>query len=98
MRTTRDQQLQEMAALKNRLREQNQRLLACGQEKARLEAKTKAMEPGNEEAQKLKQLAIKQLEDKMSELEKEIKEKEQEVENGNKQLGNYKTTNSVKHK
>ncbi|CAB0042601.1 unnamed protein product, partial [Trichogramma brassicae] len=90
MRTTRDQQLQEMASLKNKLREQNQRLLACGQEKARLEAKTKAMDAGNEEAQKLKQLAIKQLEDKIADLEKEVKEKEQEVENSNKQLEEMK--------
>jgi len=35
MRSTRDTQLQEMAALKNKLREQNQRLLALSQEKAR---------------------------------------------------------------
>lgn len=41
MRSTRDTQLQEMAALKNKLREQNQRLLALSQEKARIEAKNK---------------------------------------------------------
>lgn len=88
MRTTRDQQLQEMAALKNKLREQNQRLLAVSQEKARIDAKTKVnADPAGQEAQKLKQIALKQMEDKIAEMEKEIKDKEQEVENSNKQLG-----------
>lgn len=94
MRTTRDQQLQEMSALKNKLREQNQRLLACSQEKARLDAKSKAnaiQDAAGQEAQKIafanKQITIKQLQDKIDELEKEIKDKEKEVENSNKQLG-----------
>ena len=91
MRTTRDQQLQEMTALKNKLREQNQRLLAVSQEKARLEAKTKTQDATGQEAQKLalanKQIAIKQLKDKLVDLENEVKEKEKEVENSNKQLG-----------
>ncbi|XP_023246440.1 intersectin-1 isoform X2 [Copidosoma floridanum] len=83
MRTTRDQQLQEMSALKNKLREQNQRLLAVSQEKARLEAKSKSQD---QEAQKLKQIAIKQLKDKITDLEQEIKDKEKEMENSNNQL------------
>lgn len=91
MRTTRDQQLQEMASLKNKLREQNQRLLACSQEKARIEAKTKSLDAAGQEAQKLalanKQIALKQMQDKLVDLDQEVKEKEKEVENSNKQLG-----------
>ncbi|XP_058804871.1 intersectin-1 isoform X2 [Phymastichus coffea] len=94
MRTTRDQQLQEMSALKNKLREQNQRLLACSQEKAKLEAKSKAQDAAGQEAHKLavanKKLAIKQLEDKLEELKKEVAEKEQEVDNSNKSLDDLK--------
>ncbi len=41
MRTTRDTQMAQMAALKTQLREQNQRLLTVSQEKARLEAKNR---------------------------------------------------------
>lgn len=93
MRTTRDQQLQEMSALKNKLREQNQRLLACSQEKARLEARTKTQDAAGHEAQKLalanKQLALKNMKDKTGELAQEVKDKEKEVENSNKQLGEY---------
>lgn len=96
MRTTRDQQLQEMSALKNKLREQNQRLLACSQEKARFDAKSKAnvtQDAAGEEAQKIafanKQIVIKQLQDKIDELETQVKEKENEVENSNTQLGKY---------
>jgi hypothetical protein len=94
MRTTRDQQLQEMSTLKNKLRDQNQRLLACSQEKARIDAKTKAsaiQDTAGQEAQKLafanKQIALKQMKDKIVELEEEVKEKEKEVENSNNQLG-----------
>lgn len=42
MRTTRDTQMTEMAQLKARIKEQNQRLIQLSQEKAKLDAKTKA--------------------------------------------------------
>lgn len=42
MRTTRDTQMSEMAQLKARIKEQNARLIQLSQEKAKLDAKTKA--------------------------------------------------------
>lgn len=42
MRTTRDTQMTEMAQLKARIKEQNQRLIQLSQEKAKLDAKTKS--------------------------------------------------------
>lgn len=79
MRSTRDAQLQEMAALKNKLREQNQRLLALSQEKARIEAKNKlnmAMESAGQEAIKMafdnKQITLKQMKDKIADLQQQV--------------------------
>lgn len=79
MRTTRDTQLQEMAALKNKLREQNQRLLALSQEKARIEAKNKmnaAQDNAGQEAMKMafvnKQITLKQLKDKIADLQEQV--------------------------
>lgn len=79
MRTTRDTQLQEMAALKNKLREQNQRLLALSQEKARIEARNKmnaAQDVAGQEAVKMafanRQITIKQLRDKIQDLQDQV--------------------------
>ncbi|XP_076618966.1 dynamin associated protein 160 isoform X3 [Colletes latitarsis] len=98
MRSTRDAQLQEMAALKNKLREQNQRLLALSQEKARIEAKNKvnsAMESANQEAIKMafdnKQITLKQMKDKIADLQQQIETKMADIENNNGQLQDIKT-------
>ncbi|XP_076246231.1 dynamin associated protein 160 isoform X2 [Calliopsis andreniformis] len=98
MRSTRDSQLQEMAALKNKLREQNQRLLALSQEKARIEAKNKmnsAMESAGQEAIKMafdnKQITLKQMRDKIADLQQQIEAKMADIENNNGQLQDIKT-------
>ncbi|XP_076392418.1 dynamin associated protein 160 isoform X5 [Megachile rotundata] len=98
MRSTRDAQLQEMAALKNKLREQNQRLLALSQEKARIEAKNKlnmAMESAGQEAIKMafdnKQITLKQMKDKIADLQEQINAKMADIENNNGQLQDIKT-------
>ncbi|XP_043521564.1 intersectin-1 isoform X12 [Frieseomelitta varia] len=97
MRSTRDAQLQEMAALKNKLREQNQRLLALSQEKARIEAKNKlntAMESAGQEAIKMafdnKQITLKQMKDKIADLQQQIDAKMADIENNNGQLQDIK--------
>lgn len=79
MRSTRDTQLQEMAALKNKLREQNQRLLALSQEKARIEARNKinaAQDAAGQEAIKMafdnKQITLKQMRDKIADLQQQV--------------------------
>lgn len=79
MRSTRDTQLQEMAALKNKLREQNQRLLALSQDKARIEAKNKinaAQDTAGQEAMRVafanKQITLKQMKDKISDLQQQV--------------------------
>lgn len=93
MRATRDSQQQEMTALKNKLREQNQRLLSLSQEKARIEAKNKvnaAQDSAGQEAMRMafanKQITLKQMKDKIDELEKQITDKSQDIENNNGQL------------
>ncbi|XP_011639535.1 intersectin-1 isoform X5 [Pogonomyrmex barbatus] len=98
MRSTRDTQLQEMAALKNRLREQNQRLLALSQEKARIEAKNKinaAQDAAGQEAIKMtfdnKQITLKQMKDKIADLQQQIDSKMADIENNNAQLEDIKT-------
>ncbi|XP_025153688.1 intersectin-2 isoform X3 [Harpegnathos saltator] len=98
MRSTRDTQLQEMAALKNKLREQNQRLLALSQEKARIEAKNKinsAQDAAGQEAIKMafdnKQITLKQMKDKIADLQQQIDSKMSDIENNNAQLEDIKT-------
>ncbi|XP_015589739.1 intersectin-1 isoform X6 [Cephus cinctus] len=93
MRSTRDAQLQEMTALKNKLREQNQRLLALSQEKARIEAKNKinaAQDAVGQEAIKMafanKQITLKQMKDKIADLQQQIDSKMSDIENNNSQL------------
>lgn len=93
MRSTRDNQLQDMAALKNKLREQNQRLLALSQEKARIEAKNKinaASDSAGQEAMRMafanKQIQLKQMRDKIADLQQQMDEKMTDITNNNRQL------------
>lgn len=97
MRSTRDAQLQEMSALKNKLREQNQRLLFLSQEKARIEAKNKinaAQDSVGQEAVKMafanKQITLKQMRDKIADLQQQINDKMIDIENNNEQLANVR--------
>ncbi|KAK0182732.1 hypothetical protein PV327_000835 [Microctonus hyperodae] len=98
MRSTRDVQLQELAALKNKLREQNQRLLTLSQEKARIDAKNKmnaAQDTAGQEAMKMafanKQITLKQMRDKIADLQQQINEKMSDIENNNGQLDDIKS-------
>lgn len=50
MRTTRDTQMSEMTQLKARIKDQNQRLVQLSQEKAKLDAKTKANPASDDQA------------------------------------------------
>uniref|UniRef100_A0A1B6KVP3 Intersectin-1-like n=1 Tax=Graphocephala atropunctata TaxID=36148 RepID=A0A1B6KVP3_9HEMI len=97
MRTTRDTQLQQMSALKTKLKEHNARLVAVSQEKARLEAKNKmnmAADVASQEQAKIafnnKQITLKQLRDKLQDMEKQIEVKMEDIENNNSQLGELK--------
>jgi len=79
MRTTRDTHMSEMASLKTKLKEQNQRLLLLTQEKAKLEAKNKSNAAvdvaATEHARQAftnKQITIKHLNEKINELQKEV--------------------------
>ncbi|XP_043468951.1 intersectin-1 isoform X3 [Leptopilina heterotoma] len=98
MRSTRDSQLKEMAALKNKLREQNQRLLNISQEKARIDAKNKmnaAQDAAGQEAIKMafanKQITLKQMRDKIEDLQQQVNAKKTDIENNNSQLEEVKT-------
>lgn len=92
MRKTRDTQLQEMSALKNQIREQNAKLIEVTQEKAKIEARTRAAagDDSSQEAAKLafanKQLVLKQMKDKLTDMELQVKEKQLDLENSNTQL------------
>lgn len=83
MRGTRDTQMSEMQALKHKLKDQNNRLLMLSQEKARIDFKNKmntAQDDDNKEnkeafsqAASAKQIALKQLRDRIADLEKEVR-------------------------
>ncbi|XP_063598046.1 intersectin-1-like isoform X10 [Penaeus indicus] len=88
MRSTRDTYMADMNQLKASARDQNQRLLALNQEKARLKARNSAAAgaSGIEQAAvdaslANKQMVIKQLQEKVEELQKEFSMKEEDVNN-----------------
>ncbi|XP_063218277.1 intersectin-1 isoform X2 [Bacillus rossius redtenbacheri] len=97
MRSTRDAQMTEMGALKTRLKEQNQRLLALGQEKARLEARNRLNSAGDAAGREQvalafsnKQITLKQMRDRIDDLQSEIEVKMADIENNNSQLGDLR--------
>ena len=83
MRTTRDTQMSQLTVLKTQLRDQNQRLLSVGQEKARLEAKNRtnstatgansADAAGASQTLAARQLALNQLKENLQHLQEEVK-------------------------
>lgn len=98
MRSTRDSQMQEMSQLKNKLKEQNAKLLTLSQEKTRLDAKNKLnmqvndpQSESNKQAFDNKEIIIKNLKEKIEELQKEINNKMSDIENNNSQLNDLKT-------
>lgn len=93
MRTTRDTQMQEMTQLKNKLKEQNARLLALSHEKIKLDAKNKMNAQMGENEQKAyenKEIKIKQLKDKLEDMQSQIQGKMSDIENNNTQLSDLK--------
>lgn len=98
MRSTRDAQMQEMSQLKNRLKEQNARLLVLSQEKAKLDLKNKmnaqstnAQNEQSKQAFENKEIKIKQLKDKIEDMQNQIEGKMSDIENNNSQLNDLKT-------
>lgn len=97
MRSTRDAQMQEMSQLKNKLKEQNAKLLTLSQEKARMDAKNKLnmqmndpQAENNKQAFDNKEITIKNLKEKVEELQKEINNKMSDIENNNSQLNDLR--------
>ncbi|XP_018567623.1 intersectin-1 isoform X2 [Anoplophora glabripennis] len=93
MRSTRDSQMQEMSQLKNKLKEQNAKLLALSQEKVKLEAKNKinAQLSGQDAEQSRlafenKEITIKNLKKKIEDMQTEINGKLSDIDNNNSQL------------
>ncbi|KAJ8949978.1 hypothetical protein NQ318_002387 [Aromia moschata] len=93
MRSTRDSQMQEMSQLKNKLKEQNAKLLALSQEKVKLDAKNKLnSQMGGQDAEQArlafenKEITIKNLRKKIEDMQSEIDGKLSDIENNNSQL------------
>ncbi|XP_050500255.1 intersectin-1-like isoform X2 [Diabrotica virgifera virgifera] len=94
MRSTRDSQMQEMSQLKNKLKEQNAKLLALSQEKIKLDAKNKANTQDTEQARlafENKEVTIKNLKTKVDDMQVEIDSKMADIENNNTQLKDLQT-------
>ncbi|XP_044748493.1 intersectin-1 isoform X2 [Coccinella septempunctata] len=94
MRTTRDTQMQEMSQLKNKLKEQNAKLLALSQEKIKLEARNKQNQLNGESdkvAFESREINIKNLREKVADMQEQIKGKMSDIENNNSVLNNLKS-------
>lgn len=95
MRSTRDSQMQEMSQLKNKLKEQNAKLLALSQEKIKLEAKNKLNTQADTEETRVafdnKEVTIKNLRQKIEDMQKEIDGKLSDIENNNVHLTDLRT-------
>lgn len=96
MRSTRDSQMQEMSQLKNKLKEQNAKLLTLSQEKVKLEAKNKLNaqlnDPeSNKQAFDNKEITIKNLKEKIEEMQSQIANKMSDIENNNSQLNDLRS-------
>lgn len=91
MRTTRDTQMSDMAQLKAKVKDQNQRLVQLSQEKAKMDAKSKS---GETEAQlqfSNKQIIIQQLKDKLENTKQQIENKTTDIELNSKHLVELKS-------
>ncbi|CAH0548139.1 unnamed protein product [Brassicogethes aeneus] len=94
MRTTRDTQMQEMSQLKNKLKEQNAKLLALSQERAKLEAKNKMNTASDEQtriAYENKEVTIKNLRERIEDMQGQIDGKLSDIENNNSTLADLKS-------
>ncbi|XP_055386023.1 intersectin-1 [Condylostylus longicornis] len=96
MRSTRDAQMSEMAQLKAKIKEQNQKLLQLTQEKIKWDAKAKnaalneANQAQNNAAFANKQLIIKQLKDKIENIKNDIENKKTDINSNDIQLDEIK--------
>lgn len=94
MRSTRDAKIQEQSQLKNKLKEQNAKLLALTQEKAKMEAKNKLNAQSNQQDKQAydnKEITIKNLREKIEDMQKQIESKMSDIENNNSQLTDLRT-------
>jgi hypothetical protein len=90
--------MQEMSQLKNKLKEQNTKLLALSQEKVKLEAKNKLnAQMGAQDADQAKiafenkEITIKNLREKIEDMQQQIEGKLSDIENNNTQLTELRT-------
>ncbi|XP_029712627.2 intersectin-1 isoform X2 [Aedes albopictus] len=91
MRTTRDTQMSEMAQLKAKVKDQNQRLVQLSQEKAKLDAKNKTGETESQLQFSNKQIIIQQLKDKLENTKQQIENKTTDIDINSKQLTELKS-------
>lgn len=93
MRNTRDAQMQEMSQLKNKLKDQNAKLLALSQEKVKLETRNKINSLDSEQARlafENKEVTIKNLREKVNDIQVQIESKLSDIDNNNTQLTELK--------
>lgn len=90
MRSTRDTQMNEMASLKTRIKEQNAKLVHLSQEKSKLDSKS--MKDGlSQEVFTAKQMNINQLRGKVQNIKEEVEPKETDVNSNVEHLNDLKT-------
>lgn len=93
MRNTRDAQMQEMSQLKNKLKDQNAKLLALSQEKVKLETRNKINSLDSDQARlafENKEVTIKNLREKVNDVQVQIESKLSDIDNNNTQLTELK--------
>ncbi|XP_058062545.1 intersectin-1 [Anopheles bellator] len=91
MRTTRDTQMSDMAQLKVKVKEQNQRLVQLSQEKTKLDAKNKTGETESQLQFTNKQIVIQQLKDKLENTKQQIDSKSSDINLNREQLTELKS-------
>lgn len=91
MRTTRDTQMSDMAQLKAKVKDQNQRLVQLSQEKAKLDSKNKSGETESQLQFSNKQIIIQQLKDKLENTKQQIEHKSTDIDINSKQLTELKS-------
>lgn len=96
MRSTRDTQMTEMAQLKSRIKEQNQKLVHLSQEKSKLDSKNKFSQQDSNSTQDQaftnKQILINQLKGKISNTKQELEAKNTDISSNTAQLSDLKMT------
>ncbi|XP_062545654.1 intersectin-1 isoform X3 [Armigeres subalbatus] len=91
MRTTRDTQMSDMAQLKAKVKDQNQRLVQLSQEKTKLDSKNKTGETESQLQFSNKQIIIQQLKDKLENTKQQIENKSTDIDINSKQLTELKS-------